>query len=181
MSPHATQRTRTLCPRRKSLWRLLWALVLLIHVPATVKVFAAAFGTQSGWSSAILIAATNLFFILEISFVWSLHLLSDRRSVIAFLLIVALLHVGVIERGVGDWSLPEGASFWMVLASGGLPLSVWLRPRVLRRLRGLWTAFARPVQQMARLLYDRRIAPAAQPIRTAILARTHPERAPPIC
>ncbi|MCG8405304.1 MAG: hypothetical protein MI923_08920 [Phycisphaerales bacterium] len=105
-------------PRRKSLWRLLWGLLLLIHAPATVKVFSIAFDGETGWSSVFLITATNLFFILEIIFASLLHVLSSRRNVIAFLLVVVLLHVGAIERGFPDLALLDELDLGLLLSAG---------------------------------------------------------------
>lgn len=88
--------------RRTMLWRGLWALVLLLHAPITVSVFAAALRLEEGrasWSSLLILAISNAFFIVEILFAYSLRLLRDRRAVFVFFLVIALLHVGVIERG----------------------------------------------------------------------------------
>lgn len=84
------------------LWRGLWALVLLLHAPITISVLAAALRLEEGrasWSSLLLLALSNAFFIIEILFAYSLRLLRDRRAVFVFFLVIALLHVGVIERG----------------------------------------------------------------------------------
>ncbi|HPF37415.1 MAG TPA: hypothetical protein P5081_11545 [Phycisphaerae bacterium] len=90
--------------QRKSLWRCAWLLLFVMHLPATLKVYgsATAIGEPTAWSSLILLAVTNLFFILEITFAWSLRVLSDRRCLIAFLLIVALMHAGVLDRVMPD-------------------------------------------------------------------------------
>ncbi len=95
-------RMRAQTSRRTMLWRGLWALVLLLHAPITVSVFAAALRLEEGrasWSSLLILAISNAFFIVEILFAYSLRLLRDRRAVFVFFLVIALLHVGVIERG----------------------------------------------------------------------------------
>src|SRR5262249_1052118 len=78
-------------------WRLLWAVVLVCHVPATIHALAV-LQSGRGHTSIPLLAASNAFFILEILFAASYRLLSNRRNFIAFALIVLMLHVGVLEQ-----------------------------------------------------------------------------------
>ena len=105
---HASQ----LAGRRRSYWRLFWAAVFLLHAPITFKAFATLLGPEdarTAWSSILLLTLTNAFFILEIAFAYSIRLLADRRSILVFMLVVAFLHAGVIDRNVPDamrdWSL----------------------------------------------------------------------------
>lgn len=116
--------------RHRTFWRLLWAAVFLLHAPITIKVFAMAMAGAEGHvgsASLLLLAASNLFFVFEIVFAASLRLVTDRRSAVAFMLVVAILHVGVIDSGFpglvrdGDfhvWLGLSGASF--VVLSGRL-------------------------------------------------------------
>lgn len=109
--------------RKKSLWRSLWLLALLAHAPATIKVFSAAFAAESGasdWSSLLPLALANLFILCEISFASLLHVLRDRRSIIAFLLVVALLHVGVIDHVAPGLLGAEEVRFWLALTAGAV-------------------------------------------------------------
>lgn len=92
-------------------------LLLLLHAPATIKVFSIAFDGESSWSSVFLITATNLFFVLEIVFAWLLHVLNNRRSIIAFLLIVALLHVGALDRGFPDLAVLDELQLWFLVTA----------------------------------------------------------------
>lgn len=92
-------------PRKKqSLWRLLWAVVLLLHAPITVSVFSTWWRGESAvrWSSLVLLAISNAFFIFEITHGYSLRLLADRRKLTAFLMVVALMHVGFIQHSVPE-------------------------------------------------------------------------------
>ena len=112
---------------RKAMWRLAWLLVFALHLPATIKVYgsAAAAGEPTAWSSLILLAVTNLFFILEITFAWSLRILSDRRCLVAFVLIVALMHAGVLDRVMPDAIADQGVNL-MLFVSTVAPLAICL-------------------------------------------------------
>ncbi|MCB9851585.1 MAG: hypothetical protein H6819_00705 [Phycisphaerales bacterium] len=104
---------------RKSIWRIVWLLLFAMHLPATVKVYgsATAVGEPTAWSSLILLAVTNIFFILEITFAWSLRVLSDRRCLIAFILIVALMHAGVLDRVMPDVIADQGIGLLLFVST----------------------------------------------------------------
>lgn len=104
---------------RKSLWRMAWLLLFVMHLPATLKVYgsATAIGEPTAWSSLILLAVTNVFFVLEITFAWSLRVLSDRRCLIAFLLIVALMHAGVLDRVMPDAIADQGIGMLLFVST----------------------------------------------------------------
>ncbi len=106
----------------------MWILVALVHVKAT----AIAWGPMAhrGWSDAdltqlFLLSASNLFFLLEIIFAPCLRLMSDRRAAIAFLLIVAILHAGVIEHGLPRSDSPQQLQLWICTA--GAAALAWRR------------------------------------------------------
>ena len=145
--------------RRRAMWRSALLLILLLHLPATAKVYAMALAGEPSWSSVLLISATNLFFVLEIVFARSLHLLTDRRSVIAFLVIVALLHVGVIDRGFPDLAIAHDLNIWLAATAGGVAALRWLSPVLLACIRAAAVLFAEQRRQLARLLYRRRRGP----------------------
>jgi hypothetical protein len=124
-----SQRTQ-ISGRRRSYWRLFWAVVFLLHAPITFKVFATLFGPENdrtAWSSIFLLALTNAFFIAEIAFAYSVRLVADRRSMLVFMLVVAFMHAGVIDRNVPDavrdWSLVAG---FLPMAMGALALALLL-------------------------------------------------------
>lgn len=121
--------------RRQSYWRLLWAAVLLLHAPITIGVFSTIW-TQSGpirWSSVLLLTLANAFFVLEVVCAYSLRILSDRRKVITFLVVIALLHVGVIERAMPDFVRDADIQYWLLLATASVA-SVALMLRALRAI-----------------------------------------------
>lgn len=121
---HASQ----VAGRHLSYWRLFWAVVILLHAPITFKAFATLVGPEddrTAWSSIFLLSLTNAFFILEIAFAYSIRLLSDRRSMLVFMLVVAFLHAGVFDRNVPDalrdWSLGAGI---LPMAFGAVALAL---------------------------------------------------------
>lgn len=123
----STKRPSQITQRRTSYWRLFWAVVFLLHAPITFKVFGKLLAPQAGeaaWSSIFLLTLSNLFFILEIAFAYSIRALSDRRAVLVFLLIVAFVHAGVIDRSIPsaaqDWNLSVMLLPW---ALGGAALA----------------------------------------------------------
>lgn len=91
--------------------------MLLMHMPATIAVFGKASldGTGAAWSSLVLLTATNAFFVFEIIFAKSLRLLTNRRCLIVFLLIVTLLHAGVIDRVMPDVVPDHGVGLWLIV------------------------------------------------------------------
>lgn len=143
--------------RRRTLWRSLWVLVLLLHAPATIKVYSMALGGEPGWSSLLLISATNLFFIFEIIFAWSLHLFSDRRSAIAFVLIVALLHVGVVDHGFPEQAIKYDLPILLVFTASSIAVGLRLAGRLLACFQGLAALLIAQRRRLARLIYRRRV------------------------
>ena len=119
--------------RKRGSWRLLWLLVLLAHTPATVGAVTrilAPHAESGAWSSLVLLSASQLFFLVEILFAPCLKLLTDRRCAVVILLIVALLHVGVIQHGLSTG--PE-TQFWLLLTATGFA-SCYLAQAVRRTL-----------------------------------------------
>lgn len=109
--------------RRQSLWRLLWVCVFFLHAPITAGVFLRAWGggiEETGWSSILLLTVSNLFFITEIGFAYSLRLLSDRRRMVAFVLVIALLHTGFVERALPAMLSVSDATSWLTVAVIGV-------------------------------------------------------------
>ncbi len=168
--------------RRQSYWRLLWAVVFLLHAPITIKAFGNFLGPEEGrtaWSSILLLTLSNVFFICEIAFAYSLRILSDRRRLVAFLVVIALLHVGVLERGLPQTMPNADLNYWLLTAT----ISVVC----IRTLMQFGMAFWRQAtghaveqrRQLARWWYALRAAPARAPVSPQAVRRFTPPRAPP--
>jgi hypothetical protein len=178
-------KTSTQPTRRAIMWRGLWALVLLLHAPITVSVFAAVWRLEEGrapWSSVLLLAASNAFFVAEICFAFSLRVLRDRRSAAVFLLVVLLIHAGVIERGfpalVAELNQPTGWAVLAVVGAAGAALQACrTASRHVRRTADLAEAAAR----LARRLFSAKPAEPA-PLASRVCAIPYAaHRGPPVC
>ncbi len=136
---------------RRLWWRAFWAMMLLFHAPATLAALMSlgSGGEAIGISQCLLLLTSNVFFIFELIFVSSLRLLKDRRSALVFMLIVALIHVGVIERGLPGSAVIDDAHpllFFAIIGAFGCGLlalaraaAVLLASRAADRPH-LWTA-----------------------------------------
>lgn len=166
-------------PSRKSLWRLAWLTVLLLHAPATLRVISLAWVDESRWSSAFLIAATNIFFIFEIVFGWSFRVLTDRRRIVTFLVIIALLHVGVMGPAIPGMTGTE-LTMCLVLSFTSVALVVKLLPALVVFARGWRNLLLQPVTQTGRYRYHW-VSAARQPAPIwRFLKPSRPHRAPPL-
>lgn len=164
---------------RKMLWRAVWLAVLLLHIPASFRVFSLALIGDSSWSGALLIAATNLLFILEIIFGWSLKVLTDRRRIITFLVVVALLHVGVIDHSLPGISRTD-FSAWLVLTAGGISLLKRCTP-LIREFASDWRRIVFQIDRLRRrALYDLVVAQRSTSHLERYLMPSRPHRAPPL-
>jgi hypothetical protein len=72
------------------------------------------------WSSVLLLTLSNVFFLTEIWFAYSLRLLSDRRRMVAFVLVIALLHAGFIERSLPVLLAVGDVTDWLTVAVIGV-------------------------------------------------------------
>lgn len=163
-------------------WRVFWVLVLACHAPLTIHAFATLWSHDSAGTNLarfVLLSACNLFFLLEIAFAPCLRLVADRRTAVALLLIVAILHTGVIQSHLPDVLAVRGAQFWIPLTVVGFSLSL---RRVLRLARAhvdaLTNALGNSKWVFSRNLIDRRKSLALRPIEFTL--RSAPLRAPPI-
>lgn len=168
---------------RKAIWRLVWLLLFVLHLPATVKVYgsATAAGEPTAWSSLILLAVTNIFFVVEICFAWSLRILSDRRCLIAFVLIVALMHAGVLERVMPDAMAEQGVDLVLFVSTAVTIIISELVVESAGRLLAKAEYDARIGRQLAQLRrrYDRSAfavvrVPRYSPFRSACAHRAPP-------
>src|SRR5438477_9051308 len=110
--------------RRRAAWRIFWIAVALAHARATIGVWGGlghASTADADWGRLVLLSAGNLFFLLEIIFAPCLRLISDRRTMIALLLIVALLHAGVVQHAIPAFDSTRDLQLWVCVAGiGGL-------------------------------------------------------------
>ena len=165
---------------RKSLWRFAWAALLLLHIPATLKVFSSALFADSGsWYSAVAIALTNLYFVGEIAFAWSLRIFDDRRKIIIFLMIIAVLHVGVIDHAVPSLGGEIQSRFWMVITVGAIAFLAVEAMLILQRVAASVLLDERKRSQQRQ--YSLAVAPLVAHQTMRQIARTLPDRAPPAC
>lgn len=148
------RRAASLLFTRSAGWRLFWSVALLAHLRATHAVFVAFFDGTAGttdWSRLLFLSTSNLFFILEVTFAPGLRLVSDRRVVIAFLIIVAVMHAGVIERGLPDVIFARDSQLWLLLSTvGAIGCERLLRPTLLRLVAALSATGAPPPPSYAR-------------------------------
>jgi len=177
---HRRRRIRDAMNSRTTVWRLAWAAMLLLHLPATIAVFSRASldGTGAAWSSLVLLTATNAFFLFEIIFAKSLRLLANRRCLVVFLLIVTLLHAGVIDRVMPDAVPEHGVGLWLIVSVGAAALLQSALVQVMRLAqsrvidRGHGLALAR--HRYARRAFTPTIIPKASPFRSATTLRAPP-------
>ena len=168
---------------RKTLWRVAWLLLFVMHLPATLKVYgsATAIGEPTAWSSLFLLAITNIFFIIEITFAWSLRVLSDRRCLIAFLLIVAMMHAGVLDRVMPDAIADQGIGL-LLFVSTAASLIVHVMVSASRRMiesfdtAGLSRYLALLRRRYARAAFATARVPRFSPYRRACALRAPPIR-----
>ena len=133
----------------------MWACVLLGHTPATWSAIKSLASTETNWASVLLISASNLFFILEILFAPSIRMLADRRATVVFILIVAMLHVGIIEHAPPELMLLTQPQPWLVLtALSATALLALLAQQALALIRVVTLVDARRTRD-ARRRYDR--------------------------
>ena len=140
-------------PSYRLYWRLFWLVALLGHIPVTWGAVANVLGPgvdRAAWSSLFLLTGSHLFFLLEITLSPSAKLLTDRRAAVAFLVVVALLHCGVLEHGMPGLISVENAQVWLGLTAAGAVIcrSKWrLVPHWARTMRivarGEYLAFRR--------------------------------------
>ncbi len=104
---------------RRTLWRVVWSVVLLMHLPATVGVFSTILrgaGDDATWALAFQLGLSSLFFLFEIIFASTSKWLANRRCAIAFALVILLLHVGAIDRLQTEFVTDASLQNWIALS-----------------------------------------------------------------
>lgn len=122
------------------LWRIAWLGVLLLHVPAVVRLATDLGSPKSvGWMPLILLAGSSAIFLAEILFLPLLTICSNRRRMVALLLVIALLHVGLVEDPPPvDWTEAMASTVLVlgaVLALVRVGDAIYRRPIVARERR----------------------------------------------
>lgn len=101
------------------LWRAFWVLMLGLHLGPILSL-SGAFGTTTEADRGVrlaLLLASSLFFALKIADVRWLRLLPGWRSTVVSVMVLALLHLGPIERAAGTHLI--GGEAKLVLFAGG--------------------------------------------------------------
>lgn len=97
----------TLLPKLR---RCFWLLMVIGHGPALISAWRASASSGSGIEplvGCLVLALSMLFFALKLGDVACLRFRTDRRSVVAFCVVVALLHLDVIRPAEGPTLIPE--------------------------------------------------------------------------
>ncbi len=166
--------------KRRTFWRVLWSVVLVAHLPATVGVFSTIFrDTTDGttWGLTLQLGLSNLFFLFEIIFASTSKWLANRRCAIVFALVVLLLHVGVIDRLQTEFVTDASLQNWIALSMAaavawliGLMVSAFSRaakrnPRATRRrfARRLYALFSESALIMRQPASSWRASPLRAP------------------
>lgn len=117
------------CLRHRFYWRSFWAAMWMAHLPASWQAAAGVLGIADGppdWGRFLLLSASNVFFLLEVCFAPSLRLVSNRRAMVVFLLIVAIMHSGMIEQSLPGLIFARDAHLWLAVTAGAVLARNWL-------------------------------------------------------
>ena len=131
----ASDRVTRLLPQGR---RLFWLVMLLFHFGAIRAAWSALFGdsTQADWAIGglrlFVLVASAAFFTLKMADVACLRLRPGWRSLIASLVVVALLHVNVLDRAAASDSPYAPAPVVVLALVGALVESSTLRRGLLR-------------------------------------------------
>lgn len=127
---------------RRRYWRAFWLLGLLCHFPLTLRAVSTVWAADTpaiDWAKLLAITVCNAFFLIEIAWAPCLRLVPNRRTAVAWLLVIAVLHAGVIDHRLPDLAALRGSSGWLLLSAiGAATVSRWLR----KLTQSLRTSFA---------------------------------------
>ena len=167
-------------------WRFFWALLFIGHAPAIFAVFSRLVDgpTFTDVTSALLLLATQSFFVFKIVNVRWLRAPASRGAILRFVIIAALLHAGVIERNWHAFDLDDAVpalvpTLWAALVSSIALFFIAALPVLRRRIRlaALRLQARNLIRDFQRWRAHQRLAPPER----VLLARLLPDRAPPIC
>ena len=124
-------------PIARALNRGFWAVMLLAHAPALVSAWRYCFADGLNLEllgGCIVLTASMVFFALKLRGVAWLQFRTDRRSLTALCLVIALIHLDCFQPGLRKTVVAQCA---VVLATAPV---VALLPRVTRTLRARFTS-----------------------------------------
>jgi hypothetical protein len=143
--------------------RIFWIGMLLLHLPAMPSLWAMVLTSQGTSLITALVRLVGLlasaaFFILKTIDVPWLRLRAGPRSAITGVLVIALAHVGVVDRAIGGTGGVSDSQVVVLFLSS----AAWQIERIKRGLREsgrvlLFAASAATGQQLRVLLYSYRI------------------------
>jgi hypothetical protein len=118
--------------------RAFWAALVLLHVPGILST-AHAFASQTGDLIALLrcaaMSTATVFFVLKIADWPALRFQSGWRSPVSLVLIVLLMHVGVIDRALGQqWDFGNHSATAACFLVAVLPQTLAMAVRLFERL-----------------------------------------------
>lgn len=153
--------------------RVFWFCLLLLHVPAVPSVWeeVAAGGDAAPFWAVLRLAglcASAVFFVLKVIDLPWLRLKPGPRAAVTAVLIVALLHVGVVERTIQAETELSPARAGLVLFAGtvwpveGLKRGLKLVPRVVALARSACTDRQLRGHVYCRQLWESVLQPAAR-------------------
>jgi hypothetical protein len=167
--------------------RLFWTALLVMHLSALRsewEALAPASGNQ-GWGTSLLrtlaLAASAVFFFLKVADVRWLRLHPDRRSIVASLVVIGLLHLNVLER-ITRTDLSRGPAPLGIVLFAGTVFESDLFRRAMSRIPSIADAAFRSTIHPQRFvcgLTGPAWEQAFKPHFMRIVARFAPLRAPP--
>lgn len=162
-------------------WRALWAVAILAHLRISATLFLSLWHdgiNDAHWGRLFLLSASNLFFVIEVLFAPMFRSVRDRRALVAFLLVIAMLHAGPISQSVPQVLYVRDAPVWLGLTA--VCVIPWRRVRriVLTWLRARPAAQCRSAPAPRRRFSSPRRAGPPRGISARFLCA--PLRAPPL-
>ncbi len=161
-------------------WRITWGLVFLAHWRINLRLFGSLWfdgAAEADWSRLFLLSISNLYFVAEVLFGISLRFIHNRRALVVFLLVIAILHAGPISQSVPELISVRDAAAWVGLPT--LLVIARLLPRswadsVVRWFGSRWAGLSPPRLHIGLIP----VIPAIQ--RATAQVRSSPRRGPPI-
>ena len=165
--------------------RLFWLSMFLVHAAALPALWSASGGEAdfavrlSLWSRLVALTASAGFFALKIIDVSWLRLKPGWRSGVAAVVVIALVHVGVVDRAVSGDLQYDSVHLGVVFFVGA-----WWQAETIKRLLGLALASLTPVRGRRPLRFGLRLGraweAAFQPLELVCIPSSIGPRSPPL-